>query len=1064
MANLTQQPSDHQVRKKALGQGSFIVQAPAGSGKTSLLVKRFLNRLLDVKSPKEVLALTFTNKAAAEMAQRLKEALEGKSEDNEIKKIVEKISKHALKNKWDEGYIDSLMVMTIDKLALRLIKQTPILSSSGVNFLTDEDPDDLYRETIRETITSNAENHLLFKYFDYDYHKLTEQLLALISKRDQWLPIVSGLLRSNDKNIEEIYGTYYTNELNIWVEEKIKPNFTNEDLKELEIIVSYLADNKNIDRKDKLRSSINYEFWFYIRDLILTKSGKQIRKKIDTSSGFPATNVGKEIKERLLKLIKLKNNKFNILIDFFNVTYHKNIVDIYPLITPFCLLLIDMVTRLNEKFKERRIIDFTQIMGNAVEALRDTHLPLILDQNISHILVDEFQDTNESQLIFIELLTQNFAGNPEKSFFAVGDPMQSIYRFRKAEVEIFSRVQKNGISDLKLTSLFLKVNFRSNKNIIDWLNNSFSKAFPLIDDSDEGSVPYSSCESSNDNLEGGMELIALTCDTKSKTAQYEAEALYVLNLIKDTRKSNPDASIAVLTRSKAHLSELITLINKKDTSIPIDAIEMSKILSNQTFQDILCLTKALFDFSDRTNWIAALKSPWCGLSINDLVLLFEKDHKSLVWELINNIDNTSRLDKNSARRLRSFVEVIRENIQYRGRISHRYFVEGIWRQLNGEESMVDSNDIQNIDLFLELLEEASEILSIDFIKLERLIENKFISKTSIQKNSIKFLTIQKSKGLEFDHVIIPNLNKRTRNEESDLVLYDKSTLSIKNPGSDKNLHSYHAYKERKRLDNEKIRLLYVAMTRAKNKCYLIGTVKKEGDLVIPNSGTFMNILWPFFSDKFTEIATPEDENSFEKFIPKLRRLNDNFYSGDKRYKRSIDTEELSFCYPNMSTDIQRFTGNIVHKYLEIIVKKQLDVDKILSNKLDYTESLYLEKNFKKKDIKIGLNLVKKSLEMLKKTSDGRWILNRYLADNSEVSYLLESNNTTTQYIPDRSFIENDIQWIIDYKTPFSPIKNLAVEAKKHLPQLRLYETIFKGNKRVIQKAIYFAPQGKLIKL
>ena len=1064
MANLTQQPSDHQVRKKALGQGSFIVQAPAGSGKTSLLVKRFLNRLLEVKSPKEVLALTFTNKAAAEMAQRLKEALEGKSKDNEIKKIVEKISKHALKNKWDEGYIDTLMVMTIDKLALRLIKQTPILSSSGVNFLTDEDPDDLYRETIRETITSNAENHLLFKYFDYDYHKLTEQLLALISKRDQWLPIVSGLLRSDDKNIEEIYGTYYTNELNIWVEEKIKPNFTNEDLKELEIIVSYLADNKNIDRKDKLRSSINYEFWFYIRDLILTKSGKQIRKKIDTSSGFPATNVGKEIKERLLKLIKLKNNKFNILIDFFNVTYHKNIVDIYPLITPFCLLLIDMVTRLNEKFKERRIIDFTQIMGNAVEALRDTHLPLILDQNISHILVDEFQDTNESQLIFIELLTQNFAGNPEKSFFAVGDPMQSIYRFRKAEVEIFSRVQKSGISDLKLTSLFLKVNFRSNKNIIDWLNNSFSKAFPLIDDSDEGSVPYSSCESSNNNLEGGMELIALTCDTKSKTAQYEAEALYVLNLIKDTRKSNPDASIAVLTRSKAHLNELITLINKKDSSIPIDAIEMSKILSNQTFQDILCLTKALFDFSDRTNWIAALKSPWCGLSINDLVLLFEKDHKSLVWELINNIDNTSRLDKNSARRLRSFVEVIRENIQYRGRISHRYFVEGIWRQLNGEESMVDSNDIQNIDLFLELLEEASEILSIDFIKLERLIENKFISKTSIQKNSIKFLTIQKSKGLEFDHVIIPNLNKRTRNEESDLVLYDKSTLSIKNPGSDKNLHSYHAYKERKRLDNEKIRLLYVAMTRAKNKCYLIGTVKKEGDLVIPNSGTFMNILWPFFSDKFTEIATPEDENSFEKFIPKLRRLNDNFYSGDKRYKRSIDTEELSFCYPNMSTDIQRFTGNIVHKYLEIIVKKQLDIDKILCNKLDYTESLYLGKNFKKKDIKIGLNLVKKSLEMLKKTSDGRWILNRYLADNSEVSYLLESNNTTTQHIPDRSFIENDIQWIIDYKTPFSPIKNLAVEAKKHLPQLRLYETIFKGNKRVIQKAIYFAPQGKLIKL
>ena len=85
MANITQQPSDHQVRKKALGQGSFIVQAPAGSGKTSLLVKRFLNRLLDVKSPKEVLALTFTNKAAAEMAQRLKEAINTTRNDTKIR-------------------------------------------------------------------------------------------------------------------------------------------------------------------------------------------------------------------------------------------------------------------------------------------------------------------------------------------------------------------------------------------------------------------------------------------------------------------------------------------------------------------------------------------------------------------------------------------------------------------------------------------------------------------------------------------------------------------------------------------------------------------------------------------------------------------------------------------------------------------------------------------------------------------------------------------------------------------------------------------------------------------
>ena len=456
MAEISKKPSDYKAREEALGMGSFIVQAPAGSGKTSLLVKRFLNLLLKVKSPKEVLALTFTNKAAAEMALRIKDVLESQSEDNEIKKIKEKLSKHALKNKWEESYIDSLMIMTIDKLALKLVKQTPILSKSGVNFLIDEDPEELYRETIKETITANADNHELIRFFNYDFHKLTEQLLTLISKRDQWLPTLSALLKSAN-NAKENYDTYYSKELEKWINKKIKPIFTMEEIEELESIINFVADNKNISHKDAIRSSKNYEFWFYFRDLILTKNGKDIRKEFNKKNGFPG-NEGKENKERLFKLINKNIIKINYIKDFYNVVYPKNIQDIIPIISSFCLMLVDMVNRLNEKFNSQRIVDFTQVMGNAVEALRSTNLPLILDQNISHIMVDEFQDTNESQLNFLELLTENFAGNNKKSFFAVGDPMQSIYRFRKAEVEIFNRVQKNGIGDLKLKSLFLKVN------------------------------------------------------------------------------------------------------------------------------------------------------------------------------------------------------------------------------------------------------------------------------------------------------------------------------------------------------------------------------------------------------------------------------------------------------------------------------------------------------------------------------------------------------------------------------------------------------------------------------
>ena len=107
--------------------------------------------------------------------------------------------------------------------------------------------------------------------------------------------------------------------------------------------------------------------------------------------------------------------------------------------------------------------------------------------------------------------------------------------------------------------------------------------------------------------------------------------MYVLALIKDIKRKNDDADIAVLTRSRTHLNELITLINKKDSSLPIDAIEISKIQSNQTFQDVYSLTKALYSLNDRVNWISILKCPWCGLTVNDLALLFEEDHKSTVW-------------------------------------------------------------------------------------------------------------------------------------------------------------------------------------------------------------------------------------------------------------------------------------------------------------------------------------------------------------------------------------------------------------------------------------------------
>ena len=104
------------------------------------------------------------------------------------------------------------------------------------------------------------------------------------------------------------------------------------------------------------------------------------------------------------------------------------------------ILLSELYVNLIQQFNLRSELDYIQAVDNAIITLKTTNVAILFDENVSHILVDEFQDTNNQQKEFLELLTQNFAGNPKKSFFAVGDPMQSIYRFRKAEVSIFKEV------------------------------------------------------------------------------------------------------------------------------------------------------------------------------------------------------------------------------------------------------------------------------------------------------------------------------------------------------------------------------------------------------------------------------------------------------------------------------------------------------------------------------------------------------------------------------------------------------------------------------------------------
>ena len=153
-----------------------------------------------------------------------------------------------------------------------------------------------------------------------------------------------------------------------------------------------------------------------------------------------------------------------------------------------------LAAQLSLVFRQHGMVDFSEISQQALRALGEddapTDLALALDYRIQHLLVDEFQDTSQSQYRLLERLTTSWQVDDGRSLFLVGDPMQSIYRFRAAEVGLFLKAQQQGIGEIPLESLQLSANFRSQAGIVEWVNHTFDSIFPANADISLGAVPY----------------------------------------------------------------------------------------------------------------------------------------------------------------------------------------------------------------------------------------------------------------------------------------------------------------------------------------------------------------------------------------------------------------------------------------------------------------------------------------------------------------------------------------------------------------------------------------------
>jgi len=523
-------------------------------------------------------------------------------------------------------------------------------------------------------------------------------------------------------------------------------------------------------------------------------------------------------------------------------------------------LLKLLTAELKLLFEQQQQYDFIEIALRALEALGDeenpTDLALKLDYQIKHLLVDEFQDTSATQWRLLQKMITGWEPNDGRTLFFVGDPMQSIYRFRKAEVGLFLEVQKKGICQLPLTPLTLTSNFRSEKPLISWFNEHFPAIF-------QGEIAYSPSSTIHENNENEKAVFYHPIDNSESNHN---EAQQVLSII----KKKPQHKIAILVRARTHLKDIIALLDQHHISYR--AVELTNLSEHPLVQDLFSLTRALFHPADRIAWLAVLRAPWCGLTLEELHTLAADDHEKTIFELMQ----SSSL---SSPRFLHVKNILQNAIKKMGKISAREWVENTWLELKGKLTLSNPSALKIAYQYFNLLDQTQDISEI-----EKKLQSLSVTTNSHADVNVEVMTIHKAKGLEFDVVILPGLERYTRGDPSKLFLWEERLnkegnmelwvapiRSAEEKSSD--IYDYLKEEENRREEEELQRLFYVAATRAKKNLHLLFSINFKN----PAKRSFLQLLWPAIKNQFTlSERVKKTKMIFE--TPMIKRLPESVFS------------------------------------------------------------------------------------------------------------------------------------------------------------------------------------------
>ena len=1112
---------------------SFIVQAPAGSGKTELLTQRYLRLLSCVDQPEEIVAITFTRKAANEMRNRVLEALE-KARGPRPEKFNEaatwELARAVLARDEAVGWNviaspERLRVSTIDSFCAALTRQMPMLSRLGAPPAIVEDAEVLYREAARELIArlesdekvSPAVERLL-QHLDNDLPKVEGLIAGMLARRDQWMRHLGSGEHPSREQLETALAHVIEDAL-----ATLRSSMPTAEAPELLALARFAAENLRatgtpsgilacLDMTELPGTTTDeLDKWRGLGSLLLTMKGEW-RKVVNAKTGFPAPGTAPNAAE--MARYKEAKQRFDTLVRKLGDCpgFEERLAGLpglpppryddsqWQVVEALYLLLLEAVKELWVVFQNRSEVDFTEMSWSALRALgtRDepTDLALTLDYRIRHVLVDEFQDTSLSQYGLLDMLTAGWTPGDGRTLFVVGDPMQSIYRFRQAEVGLFLRAWHQGIGNVRLEPLKLTVNFRSQAGIVEWVNRAFTQVFPAQEDVAAGAVTYASAVA----YHPACAIPAVTIHPMLERDD-AGEAERVLALVQQALADPAQKTIAILVRAKGHLREIALRLRR--AGLRFRAVEIEALGHRSIVQDLLALTRALVHPGDRLSWLAVLRAPWCGLTLADLETLAGDDQKAVLWESMQDTGRVARLSADGQARLERVRIVMTDSLARRRRLPLRLLIEGAWIALGGPACTADATDLADALAYLDLLEElevAGDLVELDVLA-ER-TEDLFALPDVEAPERLQLMTIHKAKGLQFHTVIVPGLGRKPRIGEPPLLAWaerpnprtrtvDLLLAPISESGADTEpIFSFLRQFDDVKGHYEDGRVLYVAATRAIDRLHLLGHVavsRKNGarEVTPPPRSSLLHHLWKEvqseFEEALNEMPVEERGNVAAGVLVDpppglLRRLPAGWrlpvIPEPVTWNEGEAVIEAREALPRVefewAREVIRHVGTVVHWVLQHIGRDGLAnwnrkrVEKlrpVLAKRL-------VEEGVPPAQLDAAVARAEAALTRTLSDERGRWILEQAHSD-ARGEYALSGiiNGEFVNVILDRTFVDDKgVRWIVDYKASSHEGGGLDEfldrERERYAAQLERYALLMgKLDARPIRLGLYFPLLG-----